>query len=131
MFCNSSCTSYSSSTSGLKREWMLVSLPNFSKKELIKANAKIVFEEDKKGNLNHGIATFGCSSTQFSFKIKNKGIIKVHPNTLNIKPCEETKLQNQFNLNLKNINRYKIDGHFLYLYDQKGNEIKAIAADWD
>lgn len=110
---------------------MLVTLPNFNKQELVNANAKIVFEEGNFGNLHHGIATFGCSSTDFYFKMKKKGVIKIDPNTLNIKPCEGIKLQNQFNLNLKNINRYKIDGHFLYLYDQNGNIIKSIAADWD
>ena len=110
---------------------MLVSFPSFSKNELIKSRAKIVFSESLDGEINKASSYLGCNTLIFDCKIKNNGKIKFSNLSNTKKPCENIKLETKFITLIKSMNKYKLEGHFLTLSDSKGNEIKCVAADWD
>lgn len=41
------------------------------------------------------------------------------------------ELENEFQKKFKTMTKFKVEGHFLTLSDNKGNSMKFVASDWD
>lgn len=97
----------------------------------MQSHAKIVFSESLKGEIKNGSAYLGCNTFMFDYKIKDNRKIKISKPSNPKKRCENIKLETEFIILIKSMNKYRVEGHFLTLSDSKGNEIKCVAADWD
>lgn len=111
----------------LQKKWMLVEMGNFSKEQLIKANAFIDLQQkDKKS-----FANMGCNSLIFSYKATS-GKIKFSPVASTRKLCpQQMEIEQYFQNILPEVESYMIEGHFITLKTSKGEVIKAVAEDWD
>lgn len=125
------CSASKAQNHHYQREWMLISFDNFTKHELIEMKAGINLTGEKTGIVVGAIAVMGCNKIFFDAEIKNKNRIKISNLGNTEMACQNMKLEKAFLEKIKNMNRYNLDGHRLTLSDNKGNEMKFIAADWD
>ncbi|MCX8533415.1 META domain-containing protein [Chryseobacterium sp. KC 927] len=125
------CSSAKMENQHIQRQWMLVSFDQFSKDQLVKNKAEINLTAEKKDGKIRGTAFMGCNRMFFNseFKSKNKAEISGVGSTL--MACQEMDLETKFAQSFEKMTRYQIEGHFLTLSDDKGNQMKFIAADWD
>lgn len=125
------CSAVKSNNQHYQREWMMVSFDGFTKEQLVKNKAEINLTEPVKDGQIRGTAMMGCNRMFFTleFKSKNKVIISGLGSTL--MACQEMEIEDKFTKVFEKMTRYEIDGHFLTLYDDKGAQMKFIAADWD
>ncbi|WP_419869236.1 META domain-containing protein [Chryseobacterium sp. CT-SW4] len=115
----------------LQRQWMLVSFSNFTKDQLIKSKAAIdLTAKEEKGKIQ-GSAFMGCNNMFFTSEFKNNGKMKISGLGGTLMACNNMDLENSFGESFENMTRYTIKGHELILSDERGNEMKFIAADWD
>ena len=113
----------------LQRKWMLVSFRNYPKEEFIKAKASLDFSQKNK---NSAYGNVGCNNLIFSFKTLKNNFIQFKGTATTEMYCEgKMELEDSFVKALSEVTKDRIDGHFLKLYDAKGNEMKFVASDWD
>ncbi|OPC06950.1 heat-shock protein [Elizabethkingia ursingii] len=118
-------------SSNLKRQWMLVSMKEFSKDELIHAKASVNLTNREAGVKGYS-AFMGCNNLRFQL---NEG----NGNKLSVSGVSGTKmfcpnhldLENQFIALFPTMKFYSVEGHFLTLKNREGEEMKFVAADWD
>lgn len=114
-----------------QREWMLVSFEEFTKQKLVESKAGINLTAEKMTGLPKGSATMGCNTIDFKYKFKNNGKVRISNIQSAKRECENTALEIVFLKKIETMTNYKIEGHFLTFFDEKGNEMKFLAADWD
>jgi heat shock protein HslJ len=114
-----------------QREWMMVSFDQFTKQQLIENEAEINLTDEKNNSLIKGSATMGCNKIFFSAELKNNGRIKISEIRSTEMACKNMDLENAFMITFSGMKKYLIEGHRLTLFDDKGNQMKFIAADWD
>ncbi|WP_027381086.1 META domain-containing protein [Chryseobacterium daeguense] len=115
----------------IQREWMLVAFDNYTKQDLVKNNAKINLTQDIENGKIKGTAFMGCNSMFFTSEFKQNGDVEISDIGSTMKACAEMKLETDFSASFKNMKKYSVQGHFLTLSDDNGNQIKFVAADWD
>ncbi|MCY0976005.1 META domain-containing protein [Chryseobacterium wangxinyae] len=114
-----------------QREWMMVSFDQFTKQQLMENGAEINLTGEKSGNQIKGTATMGCNKIFFLAELKNNGKIKFSEIGSTEMACKNMELENAFMKKFGSMKNYLIEGHRLTLSDDKGSEMKFIAADWD
>ena len=114
-----------------QREWMMVSLDQFTKQQLIENNAKINLTGEKTVNQIKGTAIMGCNQIFFVAELKNNGKINISGIGSTKMACQNMEVENAFMKKFGNMKKYLIEGHRLTLSDDNGNQMKFIAADWD
>lgn len=115
----------------VQREWMLVAFGNYSKPDLIKKGAKIDLTANMEDGKIRGGAFMGCNNMFFTSEFKDKGKVKISGIGSTLKACPDMSLEDDFSKSFKNMTEYSVEGHFLTLYDDQGNQMKFVAADWD
>lgn len=114
----------------LKRQWMMVSFKDFSKEELMKNQAYI--DLSQLNEYQQYIAKVGCNTILLKVKTTSNSKIQFSEGGSTAMFCQDAMpLENSFLKNLPNINNYKVEGHFLYLYNNEKLMMKLVAADWD
>ncbi|WP_185208025.1 META domain-containing protein [Chryseobacterium sp. C3] len=125
------CSSVAVKNPQIQREWMLVSFADYSKEELIKNNAKIDLTSPIENGKIKTSAFIGCNKLSFTSEFKKENQLHISEIISTEMACPNMKLENDFSLNIKTMNHYKVEGHFLTLKNDQGNTMKFIAADWD
>ncbi|MCX8522547.1 META domain-containing protein [Chryseobacterium formosus] len=115
----------------IQRQWMLVSFDQFSKDQLVKNKAEINLTAEKKDGKIRGTAFMGCNRMFFNSEFKSKNRVEISGVGSTLMACQEMDLETKFAQSFEKMTRYQIEGHFLTLSDEKGNQMKFIAADWD
>ena len=118
-------------STNLKRQWMLVSMKEFSKDELIHAKASVDLTGKESGTIGYS-AFMGCNNLRFQLN-------ELNGNKLYVSGVSGTKmfcpnhldLENQFIALFPTMKFYSVEGHFLTLRNRDGEEMKFVAADWD
>ena len=109
----------------------MVSFKNFTKEELVKMKSEINLTSEIKDSKIKGTARMGCNSMFFTAEIRSKNKIEISGIGSTLMACENMKLEDEFSQEFKNVKNYKVEGHFLTLTDDQGNQMKFVAADWD
>lgn len=123
------CTTQNGLPNDVKRQWMLVSFQDFSKDFLMKNKAELNLTNNKNNSYS---AFMGCNQIGLSIDSKNKNGLKFYNLISTEMYCEDNQnLESEFVKWLPKMNRYKIEGHFLTLSDDNGNQMKFVVADWD
>ncbi|WP_415324940.1 META domain-containing protein [Chryseobacterium sp. MMS23-Vi53] len=115
----------------IQREWMLVAFGNYAKSDLVKNKAKIDLTANIEEGKIKGEAYMGCNKMFFSSEFKNDGKVKISGVGSTMMACQDMKLEDDFSKSFKNMTKYSVEGHFLTLSDDQGNQMKFVAADWD
>ncbi len=114
----------------LTRQWMVVEFQNFSKEELMKNKASIDLSQLNESKQD--VALMGCNIIILKKELKSNYRIQFSEGAHTKMFCQEAMpLENAFLEVLPNINAYKIEGHFLSLYNNDDLIMKLVAADWD
>ncbi|MBS1573173.1 MAG: META domain-containing protein [Bacteroidetes bacterium] len=109
-----------------QREWMLISFQDFSKEYLMEQKAELNLSQKQFS------AFMGCNQLMIQGKFNKNKTLKLEVVGATMSFCEgNMQLEKQFSLALATMKKYKIDGHFLTLYNNKGEKMKFVAADWD
>ncbi len=111
----------------LERQWMLTSIVGFAKEKLVRNKAQLDLTQYSGKKANLGCGDFAIEVAQLNGdKIKFKS--KDNP----AKKCIDSDvLEYVFRNELATVNRYKIEGHFLKLYQNDKIVMEFVAADWD
>jgi heat shock protein HslJ len=125
------CSSAQVKNPFIQREWMLVSFGNFTKDQLIKNKAGINLTDKKEGNKIRGGAFMGCNRMFFTSEFKNNGKVEISGIGSTMMACQNMDLETAFAKSFEKMKKYSLEGHFLTLYDDSGNQMKFVAADWD
>lgn len=125
------CSSAQLKNPHIQREWMLVSLEGFTKKQMVKNKAGINLTAEKENGKIRGGAFMGCNKMFFTSEFKNGGKVTISGVGSTMMACQNMDLETAFAKNFDKMTKYSIEGHFLTLSDENGNEMKFIAADWD
>ena len=125
------CPSVKVTEQNIHRQWMLISYKDFSKEELTNSKAEINLTKISDANKITGTAFMGCNRMFFNAEIKSKKRIEISGLGSTLMACEKMELESQFSRDFEKMQNFVIEGHFLTLYDEKGNKMKFIAADWD
>lgn len=125
------CSSAKINNAQIQRQWMLVSFKNFTKEELVNSKAEINLTSEIKDKKIQGGAFMGCNRMFFTAEIKSKDKIEISGVGSTLMACENMKLEDEFSNELKKVKYYLVEGHFLTLTDDQGNQMKFVAADWD
>ncbi|MGO4707887.1 META domain-containing protein [Chryseobacterium sp. 2TAF14] len=126
-----SCSSAKLQSQHIQRQWMLISFGDFTKEQLIKSKAEINLTAPPEDGKIKGTAMMGCNRMFFTLEFKSKNKVEISGLGSTLMACQEMEIEDQFTKVFEKMTRYQIDGHFLTLYDDKGAEMKFIAADWD
>ncbi|MCL9805677.1 META domain-containing protein [Flavobacterium amniphilum] len=114
-----------------KRQWMLVSFKEYTKEFLIEKKAALNLSSiEGESNTEAGTAYMGCNNMRLTATFSGNDKV-TFSNLISTKMFCPGNLENDFTTAIAKTNRYKIEGHFLYLYDEKEQQMKFVAADWD
>lgn len=112
-----------------QRQWMMVAYKDYSKAFLTESKAQIDLSPVK--STNYG-ANMGCNKMFFGADFYKNGTVKFSDVGSTMMYCEgRMQLESDFAKDLPTMTKYKIEGHNLTLSNEKGVEMKFIAADWD
>ncbi|MCU7693642.1 META domain-containing protein [Haoranjiania flava] len=127
IFCNA-CSKQAGSSQPLESKWMVTEMPGFTKEELMKVNAHIDLR-----NPENSTGSLDCNHLFWKTTTKNNGTIAFSQVNYTYKYCEgQMAMESKFVEIAPSITSYKLEGHFLYLYDKQGKQlIKAINPAWD
>ncbi|VFB04377.1 META domain [Chryseobacterium taihuense] len=125
------CASVNGTEQHIHRQWMLVSYKDFPKEDLMNSKAEINLTKISDAGKIAGTAFMGCNRMFFNAEIKSKKRIEISGLGSTLMACEKMELESQFSKDFEKMKNFVIEGHFLTLYDEKGNKIKFVAADWD
>lgn len=121
------CQVQNQSSQNIQRKWMLVNFKNYEKDYLVKAKAYLDLTNPEMASAN-----MGCNSLSFQIKKKSEGKISFSQGISTMMACQNfMDLEQDFSKELSLVKSYKIDGHFLTLFGENGNEMKFVAEDWD
>lgn len=113
----------------INKKWMLVEYKDFTKEELTKLGAYMDLTISPDAQKQYG-AKMGCNQMFFTAEFGD-GKAKFSGIGSTMMFCEgRMKLEDSFGKDLPNMNRYKIEGHFLTLTNGTIT-MKFVAADWD
>jgi heat shock protein HslJ len=124
------CTSQTTNSENVEREWMLVEFQNFTKDKLVahKAHLNLTNLKDN-GKFT---AKMGCNNLFGSATFNAVGTVKFSQIGSTMMFCDQAMdLETAFSKALPMMTNYKIEGHYLTLSDRNGNWMKFVAADWD
>ena len=114
-----------------KRQWMLVSFKDYTKEFLIEKKAALNLSKiENESSPEFGTAFMGCNNIRLKAKFSDDDKV-AFSDLISTKMFCPGNLESDFSTVIAKINRYKIEGHFLYLYTEKDEQMKFIAADWD
>lgn len=125
------CSAVKSNNQHYQREWMMVSFDGFTKEQLVKNKAEINLTEPVKDGKIRGTAMMGCNRMFFTLEFKSKSKVRISGLGSTLMACQDMEIEDNFTKVFEKMTRYEIDGHFLTLYDDKGAQMKFVAADWD
>lgn len=125
------CSTVPDKNPSLQRQWMLVSFDGFSKDQLIAHKAEINLTGTMENGKIQGSAYMGCNQMSFTSEFKKGGVIKISQGVSTMKACQDMSLETSFQKKFETMTKYSVEGHFLTLYDNHGNIMKFVAADWD
>jgi len=112
-----------------QRQWMMVAYKDYSKAFLTESKAQIDLSPVK--SIRYG-AFMGCNRMFLSADFFKNGTVKFSDAGSTMMYCEgRMDLESDFAKDLPTMTKYKIEGHNLTLSNEKGIEMKFIAADWD
>ena len=127
--CNSNKKQQINSEHQLRRTWMLVEFQDFDKAFLVQNKAYLDLTESQQQTAHSNV---GCNTLNFYIDILQHNRIKFSGLKKTKKYCNETiNLENRFLQELRNVQHYHVQGHFLKLSGKNGNVIKFVAEDWD
>jgi len=125
------CTTTQNLNTGLQRKWMLISMKEFSKDELMHAQATVDLTS-KDGKVSGYTAFMGCNNLSFRLNEKTGNKVSVSRVSGTKMFCpNHLDLENQFISLFPTMNSYSVEGHFLTLTNNNGDKMKFVAADWD
>jgi len=127
----SNCSSVKMKDEHIQRQWMMVSFDSFTKEQLMKNKAEINLTAEIKDKKIRGTAFMGCNRMFFNSEFKFKNKVKISGVGSTLMACQDMELETKFVKAFEAMTNYQIEGHFLTLFDDKGNKMKFIAADWD
>ena len=114
----------------IHRKWMLVEYKDFTKEELVKLEANIDFTKNSE-SADRYTAKMGCNGMFFTAEF-NKGKAKFSEVGSTMMYCDgRMKLEQLFGKEFPDLKQYKVEGHFLTLFNENGGRMKFVAADWD
>ena len=114
-----------------KRQWMLISFKDYSKEVLIEKKATLNLTNIQgEDNPESGSAYMGCNTIRLNVKFSNDGKV-IFSDFISTRMFCPGNLESDFLTAIEKITHYKIQGHYLYLYNEKEQQMKFIAADWD
>jgi len=125
------CSSAKIDNQHLQKQWMLVSFNDFSKEQLTKNKAEINLAAKADDGKIRGTAFMGCNRMFFNSEFKSKQKIEISKIGSTLMTCPDMELEKKFVQSFEKMKHYRIEGHFLTLSDEKGNQLKFVAADWD
>ncbi|WP_426481175.1 META domain-containing protein [Chryseobacterium sp. R2ACT005] len=125
------CSSVPDKNPSLQRQWMLISFDGFSKEQLIANKAEMNLTASMVDNKIQGNAYMGCNQMSFVSEFKKGGKVKISNGVSTMKACQDMNLEASFQKKIETMTKYSIEGHFLTLFDDQGNTMKFVAADWD
>lgn len=124
------CCSHKNVTN-YKRQWMLVTFKDYTKEFLTEKRATLNLSPmEGKDNSESGIAYMGCNNMRLKAKFSNDGKT-TFSDLISTRMFCPGNLESDFSTAIVKITHSKIEGHFLYLYNEKEQQMKFIAADWD
>ncbi len=114
-----------------KRQWMLVTFKDYTKDFLTEKKATLNLSPMQgDDNSEFGTAYMGCNNMRLKAKFSNDGKV-TFSNLISTRMFCPGNLESDFIKEIEKTNHYKIEGHFLYLYNEKEQQMKFVAADWD
>ncbi len=117
--------------SNYKRQWMLVNFKDYTKEFLTEKKAALNLSPIQgEDDSEFGTAYMGCNTMKLKAKFFNDGKV-TFSDLISTRMFCPGNLENDFSTAIGKINHYKIEGHFLYLYNKKEQQMKFVAADWD
>lgn len=129
------CTSQKSmDTKPLQRQWMMVKFEEYSKQDLMakKAELKLTQLETADKSIMNVSAFMGCNRINGSLTVKSNNQLKFNEMMMTQMACVNMRLEDSFAKKLTLVTHYKIEGHFLTLYNKDNEELmKFVASDWD
>lgn len=121
----------SQKTMNYKRQWMLVTFKDYTKEFLTEKKAALNLSPIQgENNSESGTAYMGCNNIRLKAKFSNDGKV-TFSDLISTRMFCPGNLENDFSKAIEKITHYKIEGHFLYLYNEKEQQMKFVAADWD
>lgn len=124
------CSSHKNMTN-YKRQWMLISFKDYSKELLTEKKATLnLTTTQEKNNNESSTAYMGCNTIRLNAKFSNDGKV-IFSDLISTRMFCPGNLESDFLATIGKVTHYKIKGHFLYLYNEKEQQMKFIAADWD
>lgn len=131
LFLLGACMAKSKNNPQYNRQWMLVQFQNFDKEFLMKNQAELNLTQTP-GKGESFSAFMGCNRMMVSGELKGDHKVKLEVTGVTMAYCEgNMALEEKFITELPKMKNYTIEGHFLTLTDDQGNEMKFVAADWD
>lgn len=125
-----SCSSQKTMTN-YKRQWMLITFKDYTKEFLTEKKATLNLSPiEGENNSESGTAYMGCNTMRLKAKFSNDGKVSFS-DMISTRMFCPGNLESDFSTVIGKITHYKIQGHFLYLYNEKEQQMKFIAADWD
>ncbi len=117
--------------SNYKRQWMLVNFKDYTKEFLTEKKAALNLSPIQgEDDSEFGTAYMGCNTMRLKAKFYNDGAV-TFSDLISTRMFCRGNLENNFSTAIEKITHYKIEGHFLYLYNKKEQQMKFVAADWD
>ena len=125
------CSSQTTNSTNIKREWMLVEFQDFSKDLMIKNKAKLDLSKTTNSDKRFS-ANMGCNGMFGQATFKANGTVAFSKMGSTMMFCSENmNLETEFVKILPAITMYKVEGHRLTLSNKYGVILKFVAADWD
>jgi len=125
------CSPATISVHRIAREWMLISFKDYTKENLMRNQARIDLTAPAENGKIKANVFVGCNHLFFKAVFKENGTTTFSDIGSTLMACPEMKLEDDFSKSLKQMQEYRLEGHFLILNDHQGNSMKFIASDWD
>ncbi len=116
---------------GLNRQWMMISFKDYQKDFLVKNKASLDLSAYPSEHQTYH-AYMGCNQIRLQASFGADQSVKAGDISATMRYCDDNEsLENRFISEFPAVTRFKVEGHFLTLSDESGNEMKFVAADWD
>lgn len=124
------CTS-AAKPEGLNRQWMMISFKDYQRDFLVKNQASLDLSAYPSDHQTYH-AYMGCNQIMVQAWFRADHSVKTGDISTTMRYCDDNEsLENRFISEFPAVTRFTLEGHFLTLYDDEGNEMKFVAADWD
>lgn len=116
---------------GLNRQWMMISFKDYHKNFLVKNKASLDLSTYPSEQQTYH-AFMGCNQMMVQASFGADQSVKAGEISATMRYCDDNEsLEKRFISEFPAVKRFRLEGHFLTLYDDAGNEMKFVAADWD